>query len=137
MSSAIENLEAAQQRAFATRPKVGGFPVLAEVLRQAGVRRNQWFLPAGESLYLTDLGPVVSQGTPLVSGLIDVPAFDREAVIRALRADQAGESAFPEFLESIWQAGVISYEVDFDLRTVTYHGCDGTNYVEAYPAVDV
>ena len=28
------------------------------------------------------------QGTPLVSGMADVPAFDREALIRALRADQ-------------------------------------------------
>jgi uncharacterized protein YbcV (DUF1398 family) len=39
-SKAIENLQAAQKRAMAIRPKVGGFPVLAEVLRQAGVRRN-------------------------------------------------------------------------------------------------
>src|SRR6185312_15353310 len=96
MSSAIENLQEAQQRALSIRPKAGGFPVLAEVLRQAGVRKNQWFLPAGESLYLTDLGPVVSQGEPLVSGLADVPAFDREAVIHAIRTDQAGESTFPE-----------------------------------------
>jgi uncharacterized protein YbcV (DUF1398 family) len=30
MSKAIENLEAAQRKAFAGRPKVGGFPYLAE-----------------------------------------------------------------------------------------------------------
>ncbi len=40
MSAAVENLEAAQRRAMAIRPRVGGFPVLAEVLRRAGVRRN-------------------------------------------------------------------------------------------------
>ena len=63
---------------------------MAETLRQAGVRRNVWHLPAAQSLYLTDLGPVVSQGAQLVTGFADVPVFDRAAVIRALRADQAG-----------------------------------------------
>ena len=46
MSKAIENLEAASQRAMAIRPKVGGFAHLAETLRQAGVTRNIWSLPA-------------------------------------------------------------------------------------------
>jgi uncharacterized protein YbcV (DUF1398 family) len=137
MSKAIDNLQAAQKRAMAIRPKVGGFPVLAETLRQAGVRRNFWYLPAAESLYLTDHGPVVSQGTPLVRGLTDVPAFDRDAVIRALRVDQAGESTFPEFLKAIWNAGIVRYEVDFVARIVIYYGCDGHSYEEAYPAVQL
>src|ERR1700683_122721 len=50
MSKAIDNLQAAQQRAMAIRPKVGGFPYLAEALRQAGVTRNLWYLPACQSL---------------------------------------------------------------------------------------
>ena len=98
MSKAIESLVAAQKRAMATRPKVGGFPYLAETLRRAGVIRNLWFLPACQSLYLTNDGPVVSAGTPLVTGMADVPAFDRDALISALRTDQAGQSTFPEFL---------------------------------------
>jgi hypothetical protein len=36
MSKATENLEAALQRGMAGRPKVGGFPYLAETLRRAG-----------------------------------------------------------------------------------------------------
>src|SRR5271154_6624756 len=98
MSKAIENLEAAQKRAMAIRPKVGGFPYLAEALRRAGVTRNVWSLPACQSIFLTDEGPVVMQGPPLVSGTADIPAFDREGLIRALRTDQSGESTFPEFL---------------------------------------
>jgi len=133
----IDNLKSAQQRAMAIRPKVQGFPVLAETLRQAGVRKNIWHLPAVQSLFLTDLGPVISQGTPLVSGFIEVRAFDREAVVRAIRVDQAGEITFPEFLQAIWDAGVVSYEVDFDARNVTYFGCDGASYIEAYPAVHI
>ena len=40
VSTAIEKLEAARLRAMAGGPKVGGFPYLAETLRQAGVTRN-------------------------------------------------------------------------------------------------
>ena len=135
MSNAIENLTSAQQRAIAGKPKVGGFPYLAETLRNAGVTRNLWSLPACQSLYLTDLGPVVMQGTPLVTGVADVPPFDRDALITALRTDQAGESTFPEFLMASWKAGVVSYDVDFIARTVTYCGSLGAHYVESYPAV--
>lgn len=137
MSKAIETLQAAQARAMAVRPKVGGFPYLAETLRQAGVTRNLWTLPAGQSLFLTQDGPVVFQGQPLVSGMSDVPPFNREALIEALRTDQAGESTFPEFLEASWRAGVVRYDVDFAARVVTYYGCGGEEYAEEYPAVAV
>ncbi len=50
MSKAIENLKAAQQRAMAGRPKVGGFPYLAETLRSAVVTRNRWALPSCQSV---------------------------------------------------------------------------------------
>ena len=137
MSKAVENLNAAMQRAFAGKPTVGGFPYLAETLRRAGVTRNLWFLPACQSLYLTSHGPVVAMGTPLVSGIGDVPPFDREALIKALRTDQAGNSTFPEFLEATWRAGVVRYDVDFNARTVAYYGCNDEEYIEEYPVVDV
>jgi uncharacterized protein YbcV (DUF1398 family) len=137
MSKAIENLKLAQQRAIAGRPKIGGFPYLAETLRRAGVMRNLWSLPACQSLYLTEEGPVVVQGTPLITGMADVPPFDRDALITALRTDQAGESTFPEFLMAAWKAGVASYEVDFAARTCTYYGLGGEKYVESYPAAEV
>lgn len=137
MSKAIANLRAAQQRALAIRLKVGGFPYLAETQRRAGVNRNLWFLPACESLYLTDTGAVVMQGTPLLTGAADVPRFDQEALIAALRTDQAGGSTFPQFLEASWRAGVVRYEVDLNQRTVAYYGCNGEMYAERYPSVEV
>ena len=137
MSKAIETLEAALQRAMAGRPKVGGFPYLAETLRRSGVTRNVWFLPASPSLYLTGSGPVVTQGTPLVSGTVDVPPFDREALIAALRIDQAGNGTFAEFLAASWRAGVVRYDVDFTARTVAYYGCNGEEYIEEYPFVQL
>jgi uncharacterized protein YbcV (DUF1398 family) len=137
MSIAIENLKSAQQLAMAGRPEVGGFPYLAETLRRAGVTRNIWSLPSCQSLYLTEKGPVVVQGSPLVTGMADVPPFSRDALIAALRTDQAGNSTFPEFLIATWRAGVVKYDVDFAARTCTYYGAGEERYVESYPAVEV
>jgi uncharacterized protein YbcV (DUF1398 family) len=119
------------------RPKVGGFPYLAETLRRAGVTRNLWYLPACQSLYLTVNGPVATLGAPLSSGTVDVPPFNREALIAALRTDQAGKSTFPEFLAASWRAGVVRYDVDLIARKVAYYGCGGEEYIEDYPAVEV
>ena len=137
MTNAIQNLQSAMTRAGYVRPKAGGFPYFAECLRQAGAARNLWYLPSCQSLFVTDAGNVVCQGSPLVSGYADIPRFDESALIRALRADQAGDTTFPEFLEASWQAGVVSYEVDFSARTVSYFGVAGECYVEDYPAVTV
>jgi uncharacterized protein YbcV (DUF1398 family) len=137
MSKATETLQKAQERAAAGRPKIGGFPYLAETMRRAGVTRNVWVLPACQSLYLTNEGPVVTQGQPLLSGTADIPFFDREGLIRALRTDQAGESSFPEFLAVCWKAGVVRYEVDLVARSVAYYGCNDEKYVESYPEVKV
>ena len=137
MSKATETLQAAQKKAMSVRPKIGGFPYLAEVLRQAGVKQNVWSLPSCQSIYFMEDGPVVQQGVPLVKGLADIPQFNQGALVKALRADQAGETTFPEFLKSTWEAGVIWYQVDFEKRTVTYGGAGGETYVEPYPEVKV
>jgi uncharacterized protein YbcV (DUF1398 family) len=135
--NAVRNLEAAMARAMAIRPAVGGFPYLAETLRQAGITRNTWLLPSGESCYETTLGLVTSQPMPLAVAMDSVPAFDEAALIRALRTDQAGESTFPEFMLAAWYAGVVRYEVDFLERHVVYYGSQGESYLEAYPAVEL
>jgi uncharacterized protein YbcV (DUF1398 family) len=136
MSQAIDNLQSALNRAFAGRPKAGGFPYLAETLRQAGVTGNIWHLPSCQSLYLTAKGPIISQMEPLIVGTVDVPPFDRDALIKALRTDQEGHSTFPEFLAASWRAGVIRYEVDLTARSVAYYGVAG-EYVEEYPTVEL
>jgi uncharacterized protein YbcV (DUF1398 family) len=80
---------------------------------------------------------VVNQSTPLVTGVVEVPVFDRAALLTALRADQSGQSTFPEFLLAAWQAGVWGYDVDFEKRTVTYLGARGGMYTEIYPAIEI
>jgi uncharacterized protein YbcV (DUF1398 family) len=102
MSEAIDNVINAIQRGMSIRPKIGGFPFLAEALHQAGVKQNTWYLPSAQSMYSTDNGNVAYQGTPLLNGAVDIPVFNQEAVIRAIRIDQSGESTFPEFLQAVW-----------------------------------
>lgn len=137
MSKLIDKLIETQKHAMSIRPKIGGFPILAEVLRQAGVQLNRWSLPSCQSVYLMKDGSIVQQGTPLITGTHEIPKFNREALIIAIRTDQEGRSTFPEFLQAAWMAGVISYDVDFVDRKVTYYGSTGESYREEYPAVEV
>ncbi len=137
MNSSQEKLQIAMKHAMAHRPKIGGFAYLAECLRLAGVEHNLWSLPGLQSIYVMKDGVVVQQGTPLISGMSNVPDFNEEAVIIAIRNDQAGQSTFAEFLSTSWDAGVIGYDVDFSARIVSYYGSRGECYKESYPSVDV
>ena len=58
-------------------------------------------------------------------------------LVAAWRTDQAGNSTFPEFLAALWRAGVVRYDVDLVARTVAYYGCNGEEYIESYPAIEV
>ena len=98
MSKIVDKLTKAQQYAISIRPKVGGFPVLAEVLRQAGVKINRWFLPSCQYIYLTRDGAVVQQGIPIIKGTHEISNFDLEALISAIRSNQEGLCTFLEFL---------------------------------------
>lgn len=81
--------------------------------------------------------PVVMQGDPLVLGMADVASWNRDAVVTAIRTDQAGKTSYPQFARACWEAGVVHYEVDLLGRTCTYAGAAGERYVEEYPTVDV
>ncbi|MCL2113139.1 MAG: DUF1398 family protein [Streptococcaceae bacterium] len=135
--NAVELVQQAMQKAEAIRPKVGGFPYLAECLRQAGVLKNIWTLPSAQSSFWTVKGAIAVTDVPLITGAYEVPPFDEAALIKALRIDQAGETTLGEFLRAAWEAGVTYYVVDFTQRTVTYHGAFGESYTEAYPEVNI
>ncbi len=94
MNKIVDKIIEAQQYAISIRPKAGGFPILAEVLRQAGVKMNRWFLPSCQSIYLTRDGAVVQQGIPIIEGTHEIPKFDRKALISAIRSDQEGLCTF-------------------------------------------
>ena len=137
MNSIIEKITAATSHGASVRPKIGGFPYLAEAMRQAGITKNYFDVPSASMVFVTDEGDVLRPGTLLFTEPVVVPAFDEEALIAALRADQRGESTFPEFVMASFEAGVIRYEVDTAARTCTYFGAHGEQYVEDYPTVDL
>lgn len=135
--SLVETITDAQARGTATRPSVGGFPHLAETLRQAGVMRIDVTVPSWTTVLTTADGSVLQQGTPMVDATTQVPDFDLDAFIAGLRADQDGTITFPEWMEATWRAGVLWYQVDLEARTCTYRSPAGDSYVERYPAVTV
>jgi len=137
MTSIVETITAATAYAAAVRPRVGGFPYLAEALRQAGVTAYFFDVPSMSVVYATGQGDVLQPGMLLRSQKTVIPPFDEAALVSALRTDQQGRSTFPEFVEASLQAGVLRYEVDTVARTCTYHGVHGQRYVEHYPAVDL
>lgn len=132
-----KNIQRAMLRASQVRPKVNGFPYLAECLRQEGITKNIWHLPSCDSFYFSEAGSLVNPGSPLIGRVGPCPSFNEAALIATLRADQAGQTTFPEFLMSAWKAGVIRYEVDFIKRHVSYFGPFGEEYKESYPPVDL
>ena len=137
MNTGVENLAAAKAAAQRIRPKAGGFPYLAEALRQAGVSRYECHLPSMRNMYLTAHGPVLDQGAPLVQGMHEVPAFDRDTFVAALRREQAGEMSYLEFAAIAWSAGVVRYVVDLDQRTCRYYGLQDESFEEIYPGVSL
>jgi uncharacterized protein YbcV (DUF1398 family) len=64
-------------------------------------------------------------------------AMEQAAAMRPRVGRFPSKSTFPKFLQASWHAGVVRYEVDFAVRTVTYFGCNGEEYVKAYPAVEI
>lgn len=137
MHSYLEKLKAAQEHAFAYRPKVGGFPYLAECLRRAGVQKNEWILPSTQCFYFMGDEVLAAPGKYLIENTEEVPMFDKEKFIAVLRQSQAGEIDFPEFLKGSWATGIVRYVVDFIERKVTYYSAHGDSYEESYPFVDV
>ena len=138
MNDIINKLTEAQKLAMSIRHQSGGFPMLAEVLRQAGALINRWSLPDCQSIYLMHNNEaIVQQETPLITGNYLIPKLNQEALILAIRKDQAGHSTFPEFLQASWKAGIIGYDVDLTAREVRYYGVYGESYVEEYPAVTI
>ena len=60
-------------------------------------------------------------------------SFSAEKVLAAIRASQAREIAYPEFLRRIAEAGVVYYTVHLKGRKAIYFGRDGDFYIEPFP----
>lgn len=138
MADPIDVLSMALDRAARVRPAVGGFPYLAEVLRDSGFDHVRCDVAGGTLLYRGPVGAVVTRGPGQVAATATVRPWDQAALVAAIRADQRGERTFPEFLAGCWSAGVTDYDVDLIGRACTHRSADpGRRYVEEYAAVEV
>ncbi|UAN43327.1 DUF1398 family protein (plasmid) [Enterobacter sp. JBIWA008] len=135
MSNNVKRILAALDAARQLPVREGHFPHLANLLHRTGILSNTWTLPGCQSIYETQEGCVVIPGEPLLNSPVDVPPFSDKKLMTAICEDQAGNTTFREFLMRIWQAGVVSYRVDFVSRTVTYYGLNGDIWEENYPDV--
>jgi len=135
MTTIIESLDAAAAYGAAVRPRINGFPYLAEALRAAGVTKYFFDIPSSTAIYATDEGDVLRPGRLIRTERSIIPPFDPDRLVAAIRTDQRGESTFSDFVEESFLSGVIRYEVDTTAHTCTYIGTHGESHVEEYPAV--
>jgi len=131
----VETVQQAQRRGAAARPRVNGFPYYAEALRVAGITAVETSVATGGSIYHLADGAVAQTSDPIAGSVSAVPDWDEAALIAAIRADQAGQTTFADFLADSWKAGVIRFRVDLTDHTCTYFGAAGHRYVEAFPTV--
>ena len=99
MTTIIETIDAAAAHGAAVRPKIAGFPFIAEALRAAGVTKYLFDVPSATVIYVTDDGVVIRPGQLIRTEKTVIPPFDSGKVVAAIRTDQRGESTFPEFVE--------------------------------------
>jgi uncharacterized protein YbcV (DUF1398 family) len=103
----VETVQQAQRRGAAARPRVNGFPYYAEALRAAGITAVETSVATGGSIYHLADGAVAQASDPIAGSVSAVPDWDEGALIAAIRADQAGQTTFADFLAGSWKAGVI------------------------------
>ncbi len=108
------------------------FPQIVMALAQAGlesytvdmVRRTKTFyMPDGR----TYEEGFEFQGPPVAAD------FSQEQVLAAIRASQAGQSTYSQFLERILKAGTTAYSVFIHGRKAIYFGRKGEFHVENFP----
>lgn len=92
----------------------------------ADFRRQEktYYLPDGQSEVLAL--PVEEIPIP--------PVFADHTLVAALRAIQAGQSTYGEFLQRIMAAGCVGYFVNIAGRRAIYFGRNGESYLEVFPA---
>jgi uncharacterized protein YbcV (DUF1398 family) len=108
------------------------FPQIVARLIEAGVERYHADFSRGEITYYLHSG---------ASDVVPVPRIEKvaardflaEGVRAAVRASQAGEIRFPEFVDRAAAAGCVGYFAQLSGRKVIYFGRNGESHTELFP----
>lgn len=112
-----------------------GVPFLEQVkkLRNAGIDRYYTDLFALQNTYYASDGSSYTAQLPLSHPRVRGEAFSESEMVDALHANQQGMINYPEFLNRIIKAGVVSYSVYLLGHQVHYMGTKGEVYVQHFP----
>lgn len=109
------------------------YPVLASRLREAGFRRYEVDVATHTAIYQGTGEPLTVKGPEIAGAGAAAAPFHQEGLHEAILANQRKEIDFDGFLERIWRSGVTRYDVDLEMRTITYRGDGGEAYEERIP----
>jgi uncharacterized protein YbcV (DUF1398 family) len=110
------------------------FPQSVAALKKIGVERYVADLVRLEKTHYSACGDSVSEPLPLSDVPAIAEAFSADRVVAALQAIQQRQSAYPQFLRQIMEAGCVLYWVFLDGRKALYLGRRGEFHVENFPS---
>ena len=110
------------------------FPESIRRMAGAGVERYCADLVTFQKILYSAEGQHHTELLPLTDPPKIAQSFSQTGVQDAIRAIQAQQIDYPEFLRRIMRAGVVYYDVFIGGRKVIYTGRDGDFHVEAFPS---
>lgn len=123
-------IEECERLAFADQMS---FPQVVKQLAMLGAERYHADLVRLQKTYYFPPGDSEIHSVPLANPPAIAGEFAVAEVAEAVRAIQAGNIDYSEFLQRIMKAGTASYDVFLTGRKVVYTGRRGDFYVENFP----
>ena len=111
------------------------FPESIRRMTAAGVERYCADLVTFQKILYSAEGQHHTELLPLTDPPKIAHSFSQTGVQDAIRAIQAQQIDYPEFLRRIMRAGVVYYDVFIGGRKVIYTGRDGDFHVEDFPSI--
>jgi uncharacterized protein YbcV (DUF1398 family) len=108
------------------------FPEVVAALMEVGVESYHADLISGVNTFYMPDGGTHSEKMSLPPGRI-AEDFSETALVAAIRAAQADEIRYPEFLNRAIAAGTMAYRVFLTGRRAVYWGRKGEIHIEEFP----
>jgi uncharacterized protein YbcV (DUF1398 family) len=108
------------------------FPEVVRMLIEAGVESYRCDLLRADDTFYTPNGETHVEKMSLPDARIP-EEFSAAGIVAAIRAAQADEIRYPEFLKRAMAAGVSSYWVFITGKKVIYFGRQGDFHIEKFP----